>query len=103
MRPFPVIATTGEPRAVLERLVDALVTTFTSLKSAVTNEKTGTVALSATDTRVYHGLGEIPTAWEVIGLDSGEVVYESTTPNNAKQQYLILKATGPCVAKIRFS
>ena len=43
------------------------------------------------DTVVNHKLGREPLGFIVIGQSQGDVVYESTTTNNNRDKYLLLK------------
>tara|TARA_R100001082_G_C4315938_1_gene138970 strand:- start:502 stop:831 length:330 start_codon:yes stop_codon:yes gene_type:complete len=47
--------------------------------------------VGSTDTIVNHKLGREPLGFIVIGQKQGDVVYESTTTNNNRDKFLILK------------
>ena len=101
MKPFPSFPEVQTDR-LLSRLVQAISETFLSLAKAVTNERIVFAPLTTNDTAVFHGLGQPPATWEVVGLDAAEVVYESSTVND-RRKFLLLKASGNCNARIRFS
>lgn len=105
MKPFPHIITEGQPggSTLLDRIIQSLTETFASLSRAVTNERIVTVSLSTSPTNVVHGLTFPPTTIDVVGLDAGEAVYESSTFNPNRQRYVTLLSTGPVTAKLRFS
>lgn len=100
MRPFD-FEPTGN--GLLDRLVERLRDVFASLGRPVTNDNLVSVTLGTGPTQVFHGLGEIPRAWEVVGRDAGEVVYEPAIVNGARMRYLYLQATGPVTVTLRFS
>lgn len=86
-----------------DRLVQRLRETFASLAKAVTNDNLFTVTLGTTPTQVFHGLGAPPLAWEVVGRNAGETVYEAATVNDARARFLYLQATGDVTVTLRFS
>jgi hypothetical protein len=47
--------------------------------------------VGANDTVVNHKLGREPLGFIVIGQKQGDVVFESTTTNNNRDKYLLLK------------
>lgn len=88
---------------VLRELVRLIREQFALLTRAVTNDAIVTVDLDVTDVRVFHGLGTVPLAWEIVGRNAGETVYESPVVNPERHRYLLLRATGPVGVSVRFS
>lgn len=101
MIPFERVESTGN--AVADRLFDRIVTTLRSIADAVLNRHLVFVELTTTPTQVFHGLGTIPRTIEVVGLDAGEVVFESPLVNSARRTFVMMQATGPCSATLRFT
>lgn len=87
----------------MDRIIQSLTETFASLAKTVTNDRVVTVSLSTAPVNVYHGLTFPPTAIDVVGLNAGEVCYESSVFNPLRRQYVTMLATGPVTAKLRFS
>lgn len=76
---------------------------FASLAKTVTNDHVvGPVTIGTTPVQVFHGLGGPPLAWEVVGRDAGETVFESATAND-RRRFLYLEATGTVSVTLRFS
>ena len=105
LKPFLAYTTQGEPggSTTLDRLIQSLVETFNSLRSAVTNDRIIQAYLDTGEVKVYHGLSSQPTAIDVVGLDAGEAVYESPGINRNRDKYVIMLATGPVTARLRFT
>lgn len=105
MKAFPHITTEGQEggSTLLDRIMQSLTETFASLAKAVTNDRIVTVPLSTTPRNVYHGLPSAPAAIDVVGVDAGFVVYESSTFNPDRRQFVTMVATGTVTAKLRFS
>ena len=101
MIPFDYAEPTGN--GIVDRIFQRLVTTMQSLRALVTNEHLVFVELTTTPTQVFHGLGFLPRTIEVVGLDAGEVVYESPLVNAARRTYVMMQATGPCAVTLRFT
>jgi hypothetical protein len=88
----------------LDRTISALQETFASLRNAVVNDALVTASIpTGSDVRVFHGLGESPTSWEVVGINANAVVWESSTVNGARSRYLLLQSSADVVVKLRFS
>lgn len=107
MRPFRSFATEGQPGGslVLDRLVGELDETFRGLERAVTNDKLAraTFVAPGVDVTVTHALGAPPRTWEVVDLDAAAVVYRSPTVNAKPTTTIILRASAPCIAVLRFT
>lgn len=105
MKAFPHITTEGQEggSTLLDRIIQSLTETFASLAKVVTNDRIVTVQLSTAPTNVTHGLPSAPAAIDVVGLNAGEVVYESSVFNPNRRQYVTMLATGPVTAKLRFT
>ncbi|HKV12608.1 MAG TPA: hypothetical protein VJ725_30970 [Thermoanaerobaculia bacterium] len=99
LRPFEYPADEGPVR----QLVRAIREHFALLTRAVTNDSLVAADLDVQDIRVFHGLGQVPVAWEIVGRDAAETVYESPTDNPERAKFLLLRATGPVSVKVRFS
>lgn len=84
-------------------LVQSLIEVFNSLRSVVQNDKLITASLDVTESRIFHGLGFSPLTWEVVGLDAAVAVYESPLFNADRDRFVVMRASGPCRAKLRFS
>ncbi len=105
VKPFPSYTTKDQPggSTALDYLILILADIFNSLRNAVTNE---TIVLAQLDTaavKVYHGLPSQPTSIDVVGLNAGQVVYEAATINKNRAKYVLMQATGPVTARLRFS
>lgn len=88
----------------LDKMVLALEKTLGALVNAVTNDAIIPAALDTVAVRVFHGLGESPTAWEVVGRDAAAVVYEDPSIlNDARDRYLWLAASAPVNVRVRFT
>ena len=87
----------------VSKLIDELFDVFNSLRLAVTNDKIVPAMLGTAETKVYHGLSSQPASIDVVGLDAGEVVYESPVINRNRDKYVIMLATGPVTARLRFT
>jgi hypothetical protein len=103
--PFDVQDTAGHPggSTLLDDILRRVKDSFQSLVKAVTNERLVSVSLSTTPVQVFHGLKGPPLAWEVVGRDAGEVVYEANIVNGQRSRFLYLQATGPVTATVRFT
>lgn|SRR5678815_2036023 len=106
MIPFDFEDTDGKPGGsyLLDRLIKRIGDTFTSLARAVTNEHVVTVTFAAatTDTIVRHGLSGPPVTWEVVDITDNAVIWRSPTVS-ARRDLIILQASSPVTAKVRFS
>jgi hypothetical protein len=105
MKPFEPEPTANQPGGsqLLDRLFTQLRATLRSLANAVTNDNVVSYDLDTVAVKVFHGLGQVPFAWEVVGLSAGQVVFETTTANPNRDKFLLLAATGPVRASIRFT
>ena len=90
--------------ALLDRVIDSIASVFARLGSIVTNNKIVPVTFgtAATDVVVAHGLGTTVTSVEPVDLDAAAIIYRSPTTNVLPQRQVILRASAPCHAKIRF-
>lgn len=95
----------GTGLALVDRVIALLRTTLQSLKNAVTNDNIVTVVFTTatTDVQVFHGLEEPPVSWEVIDLTADANVWRSTTVNNRPRSLIILQASAPVTARVRFA
>lgn len=105
MKPFdfPVTADLANGSWLLDKLIGTLRGVFDSLTLAVTNATIVRTALDVTPTNVFHGLGESPRAYDVVGRNAGEHVFEAPGVNLKRNLYVTLQATGPVSVAIRFS
>jgi hypothetical protein len=88
---------------ILDAIFRRLVTTLDSLRELVTNEHLVFAELGTTPVQVFHGMGALPRSIEVVGLDAGEVVFESPLVNASRKTFVMMQATGPCSATLRFT
>jgi hypothetical protein len=108
MRPYKgPISTAGAEggSTVLDRVINALVDVFDSLKKVVTNDVLVRHVFSAatTDSIVTHGLGFAPRTWEIVDQDANAVLWRSGTRNERPTQTLIMQASAPVTVVLRFT
>ena len=105
MIPFDWPGTEGQPGGsrLLDRILDRLQLSLKSLVRAVTNDHLIVVTLGATPIRVIHGLEGPPVAWEIVGRDAAETVFEATITNDERSKFLYLQASGAVTVTVRFS
>lgn len=89
----------------IDRLVQRLRDTFASLQRAVTNDHIVTVTFTAgaTDVQVRHGLTGPVDTWEVVDRDTDANLWRSPTVNPDPRTYILLQASAPTVARLRFT
>lgn len=71
---------------------------FGQFSAADASILTGRTAIATTETRVAHGLGAVPTGWEVVSPDALATVCQTKAPDSS---YLYLKASVAVNARIR--
>ena len=103
MRPFLPPYVDGDTPRFLSRLLLSLIDVFSSLVGVVDNEHIVTATLGTTDVRVFHGLDSAPRTIDVVGLTAGEAVYESPTTNSERKRFVLMRASGPVTATLRFN
>ncbi len=86
----------------LDKLVERISNAFDGLSEAVTNDAIVRTPLDTVPRRVFHGLGESPRAWEVVGIDAAAMVYEPQASDN-RALYVWLAASAPVNVQVRFS
>jgi len=84
-------------------LMQKLVGAFDTLAKAVTNDHIVRQAIGTGDTRVYHGLGHQVETWEVVDRNANAVIWQSLTVNATPETFIILKASAPVTASVRFT
>ncbi len=52
-----------------------------------------TVALTSTDSEVYHGLGKVPRGYLCSGNDAGGVVYDGSSVSSTPNSHISLRST----------
>ena len=60
------------------------------------------LSIETTDTRVNHGLGREYEGFIITRLQSNAVIYESSTTNDDKNLFILLKGSGAATADIYF-
>lgn len=105
MIPFDVQPTAGQPggSSLLDEILRRVRVTLQSLARVVTNDHLVSAAIATTDTQVFHGLGALPLTIEVVGLNADAAVWESTTVNSQRDRYVLLRASAPVTATLRFT
>lgn len=93
----------GSP--LLDRVVQAVRRSLDSLAKVVTNDQLVPLQVAAafTDTKLYHQLGAVPRAWEVVGRNANALLWESPTVNPFRDRYLLLRASAPVTVTVRLS
>ena len=99
------MAKSGQFLAGVKRVIDWLLTRHDletrRIASSILAGTSLSIALSATVTKIEHGLGRAWRGWRVIDVNANVAIYRDTTtpvPDTAK--YLPLRASGPCNAVI---
>jgi hypothetical protein len=99
----PVTADLAGGSWLLDKMLGLVRETFESIAFAVTNSAIIRIDLDVTPTNVFHGLGESPRAYDIVGRDAGEHVFEASGANPNRARFVTLQATGPVSVAIRFS
>lgn len=58
---------------------------------------------TATDTKVFHGLGRPIGEWAVLDKNADANIWQSTSANTNPSLYVILQASAAVTAKLRFA
>lgn len=107
MIPFDSQNTEGNPggSALLDRILERLSTTLSSLTKAVTNDRLVSVVFpsASTDVQVFHGLKGAPVSWEVVDKTADVNVWRSSTLNDRPRETIILQASADVTVLVRFA
>ena len=106
MIPFDFQDTAGKSGGseLIDRILRRLRETFGSPKEVVTNERLVRATLNGSaPTQVFHGLKGPPRTWEIVGIDFPEMVYEPAIPNDQRDRFVYLRATGAVNVTVRFT
>lgn len=86
-----------------DKLMGYLVAAFDSLTKAVTNDHIIRQAIGTGDTKVFHGLGHQVETWEIVDQNANAVIWQSPTVNATPETFILLKASAPVTASVRFT
>lgn len=112
---FTKISTQGSTggSTVLDRVIGYIADAFRRLGDVVANDNlipvtfSGAAMTPVLGVQVKHGLrtatggAYAPASWEVVRLDSNATLWESPSDNAA--DHLVLNASAPCKATVRFN
>lgn len=84
----------------MDRLIGNIAKFAGLLRKAVRNDALVTHAVGTSDTVVPHGLGQVPTTWEVVDRDANAVVWRTAAMTRVS---VTLRASAPVNVLIRFS
>jgi hypothetical protein len=88
----------------VDRALQDIEASFMSLQQAVTNAKLVRATLDNTrDWPVTHGLGYVPTSWEIVDKDAAADVWRSSAVNPRQSTVMLLRASAPVAVIVRFS
>ena len=106
MKPFKPANSTGQVggSTFLDRMLDAVASSFDSLARAVTNDVLVRATLSSSaDTPVTHGLGFAPRTWEIVDQNANAVVWQSPVANPRAASVILLRASAAVTVLLRFT
>lgn len=106
MRPFKAISTAAQQGGsmLLDRVIESIGASFASLAGAVTNDVLFIQDIpTGVDVKVFHGMAAPPRTWEVCGKDANADVWESSTDNPRRGEYLLMRSSADVTVTLRFS